>query len=337
MAETAQRRAIRDRLLARLTRLERRLRLWRGVRHVQGPARFDLGPDDVVVVALVRDGMFYLDEFLRHHRAIGARHFVFFDNGSQDATLARLKDEPGCAVLQSTLPWGDYENDFRAIAARRYSMGHWCLFVDMDEMFDPPGNLPLPDLARRLRQGDHSALVAQMLEMFADAPLRDMATLPYDQVLQRFDHCDLGHVTTRDYHDPAIGFSWWLNHNTAPPEVKILFGGLRNRVFGEDCCLTKHPLVHLSPGVMPAVHPHCSAHVRCSDVTGVIRHYKFANHPAARDARSVESGAIPHGEDRLRLSRMQGDPALSLMGPTAQRYTGEGMLRDAGFLVGRAP
>jgi len=304
------------------------------LRHVQGPRRFDLGHDDVVAIVLIRDFGYYLEPFLRHHRALGIHHFVFVDTGSSDDGVARLVGEPNCAVLRATLPWGRFENDFRRIAAQRYGAGHWCLTIDADEMLDLPDIRPV---VARMRAAGHTALVAQMIEMFPDAPLSDVAHLPYDAVLHRFDHCDLSQVTRFAYKDPAIPFAWYLQQNTAThPDTEILFGGVRNRVFGENCCLTKHPLVLLMPGVIHAPHPHCAAKVTCADFSVAIRHYKFANDCLARDRRSVAETAASHGEDRQRLARL-GDGTITLMGPAAQRYSGPRMLYEQGVLFGDPP
>jgi len=277
--------------------------------------------------------MYYLDAFLHHYRALGAAQFVFCDNGSSDGTVERLMQEEDCVVLQSTLPWGVVENRFRRHAAERYAPGRWCLYADMDEIFVCDGAGGLPALTRRLDVGGYTALVAQMLEMFPDTPLAEAAKLSYAQALDTFTWYDLRDVSGQSYHDPKIGFAWYLRQNTAPEEVRVMFGGVRKRVFGEGCCLTKHPLVKLMPGVLPGVHPHAAAHVRCAPFTALIKHYKFAGNSAARDADTVARGAIPHGEDAARLARFRAEPSLTLWSDQAVRFAGLEPLYKAGFLI----
>jgi len=240
------------------------------LRHLHGPKSTSAPMDAVVMVVLVRDGMFYLEEFLRHYRGLGAGQFVFCDNGSSDGTIERLKLEPDTVILQSNLPWGEVENLYRRHAAERYAPGRWCLFADMDEMFDPGHGAPdLPALARMLDADGHTALVAQMLEMVPEAPLAEAARWSYAEALERNIWYDLRDIERLDYHDPSIGFAWYLQQNTITnPEIKVMFGGLRRRVFGEHCCLTKHPFVKLTGGTLPGVHPHASAHLRCAPFTG---------------------------------------------------------------------
>lgn len=336
MDQQTSQRGLAERARDKAARLVRRARLMGSIRHLHGPRRLDLGPDDVTVVALVRDGAFYLDAFLAHYRALGVRHFVFFDNGSTDGTLDRIRQEPGTVIAQSTLPWGAFENDFRRYAAERYVGGHWCLYADMDELFDFGGSadMGLSGLVRYLRAQGHTALVAQMLEMFPDVPLRETAHIPYADAIAQYRFCDLSAVRAVPYHAPEIEFEFFLRANTlADPRLTFLFDGIRGKVFGETCCLTKHPLVLVGPEVDPGVHPHCSAHVACSDITAVIRHYKFTNDPLARDAGLVRDAAIGHGEDRLRLDRMTRNPDVTLMSDTAFAYAGCTDLVARGFLL----
>lgn len=328
-----------SRVAARVRRKARAARNRRSIRHLHGPKGPGDDPREVVVVALVRDGMFYLEEFLAHYRALGAGLFVFCDNGSADGTLDRLRAEPDTVILQSLEPWGHMESDFRRHAAERYAAGRWCLYADMDEMLDFEGaaEMGLRGLTARLEARGHTALVAQMLDLFPDRPLREVASLPYSDVLAQFVHYEPDYLLRQAYHDPAIDFSYFLQANEVTnPAIKVFSGGVRARVFGEMCCLTKHPLVHVVGDVVPGVHPHCATNVRCADFTAVIRHYKFANDPAARDADVARRQAILHGDDHKRLSVFDATPDLTLHTADCRRLLGLDQLYDEGFLI-RAP
>jgi Glycosyl transferase family 2 len=318
------------------SRLLHRARLMRSIRHVHGPSRFETTPEDVIVMALVRDGQYYLDGFFDHYRSIGARHFVFFDNGSDDGTISRIAREPGTIIVQSRLPWGRFENDFRRYAAETYCAGRWCLFADMDEQFDFEGSrsFGLAGLVRYLNAGGFTALVAQMLEMFPNTALHETAPVPFDAALRRYTYFDTTHVKAFEYHDPAIPFADLLQSNTlANDRIRFLFGGVRRKVFGEDCALTKHPLVFVGRDVQPGVHPHCSAPVACADFTALIRHYKFTNHPFERDRLSVQNAAATHGEDRLRQDFARDNPDLTLYSDSSVAFTTMADLQASGFLV----
>lgn len=331
------RRSLIGRVADRIAGVLQKRRFLTSINHVHGPEGPDTPQDAVIVVVLVRDGLYYLDEFLAHYRGLGAAQFVFCDNGSADGTVERLKREPDAVVLQSLLPWGEVESDFRRYAAELYAPGRWCLFADMDEMFVFKGadQIGLPGLTRYLSAQGFTALVAQMLEMFPQEPLRETARLSYTQALEAFAWYDLREMVRYPYHDPETGISWFLQGNTlSDPGLEVLFGGTRRRVFGERCCLTKHPLVRVVDGVEPGVHPHAAGHVFCADFTALIRHYKFAGDAAARDADTVARGVIEHGEDRQRLARLGEDPELTLWSEDAQRYDGVTTLIEQGFLRG---
>ncbi len=339
MDRSQQRPGLWPRIQARASRILHRAWFHRSLRHIHGPRLPDAAPDEVIVVALIRDGMFYLDGFLDHYRSLGARHFVFFDNGSVDGSIERIRREPGTIIVQSRLPWGQYENHFRQYAAQRYCAGRWCLYADMDEIFefDDPKGRGLRGLVGYLGDNGYTALVAQMLEMFPETALHQSAHMPYDAALQRYRYFDLGQIRAVAYHDRSIAFEYLLRGNSvADPDIRFLFGGVRRKVFGEDCCLTKHPLVFVGKGVVPGVHPHCASHVACADFTALIRHYKFTNDSMARDVQSVAAGSAGHDEDRQRLQVLQESRDVTLFSDQAIAFTGVADLVERGFLVGSA-
>lgn len=329
--------ALRYAISWRVDRMIRNMRFRASLRHLSGPARIPGGRQDVVVIALVRDGMYYLDEFLRYYRALGAGHFIFCDNGSGDGTLSRLADETDVTVLSSQLPWMSIENQFRRHAAQAYCANRWVLYADMDEVFVPPptGDGSLRDLTVRLDALGATAMLAQMLEMVPEGPLRDWVGADFASCLQGFDRYELTCIAATPYGDhDAIPFGKLIEKNTElGADLKILFGGLRRRVFGETCCLSKHPLVFVGPEVTPAVHPHCSEGVRVAPATALIKHYKFAGDSIARDSDTLARGVSDHGEDALRTRAFEATPDLSLAGSDARKFVGLQPLFDAGFIL----
>ncbi|WP_120503748.1 glycosyltransferase family 2 protein [Sulfitobacter mediterraneus] len=325
------------RALHKMRERRRRQQFARSLRHLHGPAQLNAGADEVVLIALVRNGSYYLDAFFAHYRAMGIRHFVFIDNGSTDDTLTRIAAEPGTIIDQSALPLAGFEDLIRQYPANTYGQNRWCLYVDMDEVFDFEGreSLGMDGLIAYLNGQGATAMVAQMLEMFPKAPLREVAHLPYAQVLEEFSYFDISTVDKYDYHSTDIPFSELLKDNTNPNrDIQFCFGGVRGKVFGEACCLTKHPLIFNGPDVTPAPHPHLSMGVTCADITGVIKHYKFANDPGARDAASLGAGDVAHGEDARRAAVMRNVPDVTLFSLDARPWNRVELLIRAGFVVG---
>ncbi|MEP2920019.1 glycosyltransferase family 2 protein [Sulfitobacter sp.] len=327
-------RSLLTRIRTRLNEVARRRRFSRAVEHLHGTISVPEG--EMLAIVLVRDGAYYMDAFFDYYRSLGIRYFAFIDNGSTDGTVARLRNEAGCVVDRAVLPLAQYEDLLRAYPAQTYGRDRWCLYVDMDEQFDFTGRetAGLPALLRYLERNGHTALMAQMLEMFPRAPLSEVCDLSFAQSLEAFRFYDISTVESFDYHARAISFEALLRDNRlSTDELKFKFGGVRGKVFGEACCLTKHPLIFNGAGVVPAPHPHLSRNVTVSDMSAVIRHYKFAGNVAARDAASAESGDLAHGEDQARLAVLQAQEALSLYSPDAREWAGIAPLQEAGFIV----
>jgi len=63
------------------------------VKYRFGPKNIHCGPEDLVVVCPVRDGAEFVQQFIEHHSSLGAKHIVFLDNGSQDQTISKARNE----------------------------------------------------------------------------------------------------------------------------------------------------------------------------------------------------------------------------------------------------
>ncbi|KEJ89253.1 glycosyltransferase family 2 protein [Sulfitobacter donghicola] len=323
-----------SRLQKRLAQFLRKRRFANALEHVHGDG-FAVPEGEVLAIVLVRDGAYYLDAFFDYYRKLGIRHFAFIDNGSTDETLARLRAEEGCVVDRAVLPLAQYEDLIRAYPAQTYGQNRWCLYVDMDEQFDFEGREAhgLPALIQYLESRGKTAMMAQMLEMFPNAPLAEVQDQSFAEALACFDYYDISTVSCFDYHAREIPFEALLRGNqVATDALQFKFGGVRHKVFGEDCCLTKHPLIFNRPEVVPAPHPHLSQNVKVSDITGVIRHYKFAGNIAARDAESAGSGDLAHGEDEARLKVLSAQSQLTLHSKDAHKWEGIEPLYKAEFL-----
>lgn len=298
---------------------------------MHGPASVDLAPDEVALIALVKDAAYFLGPFLQHHQSLGVRHIVLLDNGSTDDTVAIAKRFEGVTVLCNTLPAKRYEVLLRVQAAR-VVRGGWLLFADADEMFETPLAVPLPRLLAYLNGRGFTAMVAQMLDLFSPVPYGAAKRWDYGQVIARADRYSLGGVVSVPYHDrEQIGFSWFLDRNEG--EVALKIGGVRAEVFGEACFLSKHSLVRNMAGVEVMSHPHCASGVRVADVTGLLRHYKLTGDYLARDRASVAAGTWDHAEDAKRLAAAGAGDAFVIAPAQMQAYAGPEALVEQGFLA----
>lgn len=301
---------------------------------LHGLSRVVLAPDEVAVVSLMKDAAYFIGPFIAHHQALGVRHIVIVDNGSIDNTVTIAKGFSGVTVISNTLPAKHYEVLLREMAARQVLQGGWVLFADADEMFEAPMAAPLTELLRYLNSKGFTAMVTQMLDLFAPQVYGDSKGWLYPEVIARADRYSLGQVMSVSYHDrDQIGFAWFLERNTAPESVTMKIGGLRAEVFGEACFLSKHSLVRNLPGIGLMTHPHCASGVKVADVTGLLRHYKLAGDYLARDRASVAAGTWDHAEDAKRLAAAMGGDGFAIQPRVAQPYSGVQALVDQGFLV----
>jgi hypothetical protein len=298
----------------------------RAIRHVHGPEVIERSPTDLLVITIVRNGDEFLPSFLHHYTGLGVNHFLFLDNGSTDQTRSILAGRSDVTLLETDLPYAKYENLMKRYLVQTYSKQRWNLFADIDELFDYPGSaeLDLHGLLGYLQHSGATAMVAQMLDMFASEPL---AALPYGNgpLSERFAYYDISNVSKTPY--PFAG--------RQPTAVRFHRGGIRRTVFGTDNGLTKAPLVFVDDHIETFVEWHHVRHGTIADITGVLMHYPFTASFYAKveeAARTGRYGPLTSDEYRSYWRTLVNDPLLSLHRPTAQRYRSADDLVAAGFL-----
>lgn len=307
-------------------------------RHISGPRKIELKEDEVALVCMLKDGTYYLDTLLEHHRRIGIRYFLFIDNGSEDDTLEILATHPDVTVISNQLPVRIYESLLRADIARRFIKGGWFLFVDSDELLEMlhGEGRSLKDYARYCNEYGYDAVVGQCLDLFSGRPLSETEGWSYKQSVSEFNLFSLRFISNFHYHDKSVGFAWFLQANTVSnPNIRLKFGGIRRELFGENCALTNHRMVKNSKHIWIYSHPHCSSNVNCADFTLLLRHYKFAGNYLRRERKRVRDKTWDHGEDQSRLTVIT-DPQFYFTGKEVQKFSGTGSLLDQGFLTGSA-
>lgn len=290
-------------------------------RYLSGPRKIKLKEDEVALVCMLKDGSYYLDELLDHHRGIGIGHFLFIDNGSEDDTVAKLAAQPDVTVISNRLPVRIYESLLRADIARRFIKGGWLLFVDSDELMDMPrgAGRSIQDYAGYCNEYGYDAVVGQCLDLFSPYPLAQTEGWSYRRSIPAFDCYSLRCIDEFDYHDRTVGFAWFLQSNTVSnPDIRLKFGGIRCELFGENCALTNHRMVKNARHIRLYSHPHCSSDVHCADFTLLLRHYKFAGCYIERERQQVRNRVWDHGEDRSRLAVLD-DPGFVFSGKEIHR------------------
>jgi glycosyltransferase involved in cell wall biosynthesis len=306
----------------------RPLALRASVRHLHGPRRVPYGDDELIALCVVRNGAAHVTSFLRHHQRLGVKHIVLLDNGSTDGTVDLARAFAGVTILRSRRPYRTYETVLKRYLVRRFARGRWSLMVDIDERFDYPGSdrMGVAALLTYLNRNAYTAVLAQMLDLFSEAPLRCPPTALPDSLAERYCHYDTSAVERHPY---RFG-------TPANPAIRMHAGGIRKTIFGTENGLTKACLIRLVPPLVPFVGFHQVANGTIADFTAVLLHYPFAGAfvEKVREAVQTDRYRVSAGEEYVKYwARLQDEPDLRLWRPTARRYVGLEPLLEEGFLV----
>jgi hypothetical protein len=326
------------------------------VRHLHGPVRLPLGPEQLVVVSLVRDGAAHVRGFIEHYLALGAAWIVILDNGSRDETVALARGYPQVTVLSCRLPYREFQRHMKSYLIRRFGRGRWSLCVDIDELFDYPGSaaIGLPAFLRYLRGRGYNAVVAQMLDMVAPGPLRAPHVRPGEPLRRAYPLSDLSAIAWHAY-GPIFGLACAV----ANPAIQVAFGGVRKTLFDSHLLLTKHPLLFLEGRMQPNTHvpdplrrmdpvavqldgatyplypyQHGVSGASVADVSCVLYHYKFtaAFPEQVRRAVAEENYFGRSGQYKRYQAALERNPELGLDEARAWPPRDADELVELGFL-----
>src|SRR5215212_378856 len=311
------------------------------IEHLHGPEEVPYGEDELVVVCLVRDGRPYVKTFVEHYRSLGAKHLFFLDNYSTDGTIEALKNYDNTTVLRSTLPYKGYRLAFKQYLIDRFGKrDRWCLYADIDELFDYPYSdvVGLDSFLDYLNSNSYTAVAAQMLDMFPEEPLSGREeNLQAEPLKERLRFYDISDITRTSIKERLS-----LRNNTLESEdIEFFSGGIRGAIFGARPHLTKHPLVFLDGRVKPMEglsldSDHWVANARVADISCVLLHYKFLDgyfHKQAVRAVEEENYWNDSADYKRYLQVLDNNPYLQVKRESARELRGVNDLVENGFLV----
>jgi hypothetical protein len=208
------------------------------VEHLCGPDEIAYKDDELVVVCLVRDGEPWVRAFVEHYISLGTKHLVFLDNNSSDGTVPAASEYDDVTVLRVALPFdADVDGTRGQVVMRKYLIerfgkGRWSLCVDIDEFFDYPYSdvIGLESLLRYLDSKSYTAVVAQMLDMFPERPLLELADGPDEpikEVHRFYDISGLERVSRKERSRRLSTADITLESD----EIEWFSGGLRRTIF----------------------------------------------------------------------------------------------------------
>jgi hypothetical protein len=253
--------------------------IFQQIHHVHGLRTIHYDKEQFVVVCLVKNGAEYIKTFIGHYNHLGAVHFFFVDNGSTDETIALLKQYPNITIYKTMLPHKNYESEIRRAVIEEHCMNNWCLFVDIDELFDYPysDRVSMQQFLRYLNSHQYTAVFSYLLDMFSrEIEFSNESVGDEEDIVSKYCFYDISNIKKSRYNSSFMAFT---NHNRlSDKKMKNYSGGIRRNMFRSKrggYLLTKHPLIFVNSKTEPVVHPHFCNKVFIADVNGVLKHYKF--------------------------------------------------------------
>ena len=152
---------------------------WNDLRVVAG---VDVDPTGFTLLAILRNEMYFLQEFLTHYRKLGIERFVFLNDRSDDGSREFLLQQSDTVVVESDRAYGDTiempENcsgetvEHRTIHLWRgmlhdmFAQDRWALQVDLDEFVHLPNGMTFQDLVTRLERQHARVVWGVMLDVY---------------------------------------------------------------------------------------------------------------------------------------------------------------------------
>lgn len=304
------------------------------VTHLSGPKKLRLSRQDAVVTCVVKNGEFYMESFIRHHSRMGFRHIFFLDNGSTDQTIAIAQKHNNVSISQSTLPIDTYQGLFKKYLAHNSAQGAWCLDADIDEFFDFPYSnvIRLHDLLEYLNGKQYTAVMTQLLDMFSDTPLSRLTQHDDDNLSAVYEYYDTSDLAKTPYRASELVASYGSSNQVSNANAALYFGGIRKRLYGNDCLLTKHSLFMPDKRLDLFPHVHFVNHARLADVSCVMLHYKLTRN-ALDVALQNKEGFVGNSERYGQfIDFLSNKPAYQIKQHTAVRFKTVDELVENGFL-----
>jgi hypothetical protein len=302
--------------------------------HVGGPTTIDTNVNEAVVTCLVKNGEFYIDQFIDHYFSLGVRHICFLDNGSSDDTVKRALRHKNITMYRSNLPVGGRQGLLKKHLAERAVRFGWCLDVDIDEFFDYPysDSVSLPRFLEYLNAKRFTAVVAHMLDMFSERPLAALAQRQQENLKEVYRYYDVSQVTKVSYGDDPLTIEHGSANQVGSAETALYWGGIRKTVYGFTCLLTKHPLFRTGAGVQLFPHNHYVNRARLADVSAILMHYKFASN-ASEEAMQNRAAftALSGGYSRI-IDAIMDRPDFRIKTETAREFRRASDLLENRFL-----
>lgn len=225
---------------------------------------------EIRLFAIMRNESLRLPYFHSYYQGLGVDRFFFIDNNSTDSSREIILSKINSHLFVTEQSYRDHWY-WLEYMLDRFGRGHWCLVVDIDELFQYPHSdtVSLKDFCKFLDSKGDTAVRSMLLDMYSDVSCNRIEYAagqnPLD-VLRYFD-------PTFD----EISATFFDRHNWRPFRAKTYVGGVRDRVFRSKMPnhLSKISLFKFMPDSYLTQGMHAINCAQVSDIQGITFHTKF--------------------------------------------------------------
>lgn len=179
-----------------------------------------------------------IDQFLDHYRKLGVTSFFVVDDRSSDDMRMRLSEQSDVAIFapRNGAQFKDHVGIWRQQILDHYCDDQWVTLPDIDEfLVYKQADMPLPALADQLDRNGDEAMLAAMVDMYADKPMSEQCFSGTGTLVDEFPYFDgpsSGCTGIRIVAQPRR----FVERFPTPPVA--LVGGVRERLYFRNRELT---------------------------------------------------------------------------------------------------
>lgn len=226
---------------------------------------------EIRLFAIMRNESLRLPHFLKYYKELKVDRFFLIDNNSSDNSVDIALSQDNLHLFSTNEA---YQNHWYWMEhlLETYGKNHWCVVVDIDELFSFPHaeNLNLKDLIHFLEQEGSTSIRTLLLDMYSDSSI---CSTPYNSGENPLIYTP---YFDKDY--KSIYFTFSSMYQFKPFTSITFIGGMRDRVFGTISpphILSKVPLFFNSEDTYLIQGMHAITNSITSNIQGVVFHTKF--------------------------------------------------------------
>lgn len=261
---------------------------------------------DIAVVAVMRNEIVMLPNFLDHYRSLGVTSFLIADNLSDDGSREFLLAQDDVAVysVDSEYRESHFGVDWQQALLGNHCVGKWVLVVDADEFLTYPGvkDKALNEITAKLDAAGFDCAEALLLDMYPDGELDDCdfsVAQPFE-IACYHDNPPVRPVTGGGvFSNAGQQFTNNLRHRLMPSNQLALFMANKYPLFRYN------PMIRLSEGL------HSVGNVRISPESLMLAHFKYHREFAQKTETEIRraqhfGNGIEYKKYRTMLAETQG-------------------------------